>query len=75
MRMETDRRVGGLSELRELTAQLTPLEDALLQVEDQGARTRSCSLMAGMVHASTVQTLGAVLKLAATVQQVSADQG
>lgn len=69
-RLEAERLEAVIAELRELDIQILDLEDELRTVEDQLSGTDITAPVAGIVHASTIHTLGAVIRPADPILSV-----
>ncbi len=62
VRLDAERMEDVVTELRDLGAQLSELQDELVKIDDQLARTEIRAPVAGVVHASTIHTIGAVIQ-------------
>ncbi len=62
VRSDAERIEQVVTELRDLGAQFSELQDELVKIDDQLSRTEIRAPVAGVVHASTVHTIGAVIQ-------------
>ncbi len=62
VRLDAERIEEIVTELRDLGAQLSELQDELVKIDDQLSRTEIRAPVTGVVHASMVHTIGAVIQ-------------
>lgn len=62
VRLDAERIEEIVTELRDLGAQLSEFQDELVKIDDQLSRTEIRAPVSGVVHASAVHTIGAVIQ-------------